>query len=153
MSNTTIQVDSEVKDLLKARKENSNESHNDVLRRELGLAVDEEVADLTAYLSPEATNEVETIIEILRDEFDLEESYDEAGDSGYPTLQFQHPDSDMPIVNIEASANTGSYTSNVRMPNEKWKTWMRSSYERDPDDEKSTSKLHRFVNGAVQKFG
>lgn len=153
MSKTTIQVDTEIKELLGARKRVTDESHNDVLRRELGLEVEDEVADLTSYLEPEETDEVTEIIELLHEEFDLEEDYTESNDKGYPALRFQHPESKMPLVEIQVSTGSGSYSVSIRDHDGSMRSWIQFGSEFDPDSEREISELRRQVNGGLQKFG
>jgi hypothetical protein len=147
---TTIQVSVDIRDLLEAKKQ-GNEAINSVLRRELGQVVGDEVLDLTAYLEEDRTKQVEAVLELLHDEFDLDEVYHEAGENKKDAvLEFRHPETDMPLVTIE-TRRTGTYAIYIRGPDRELFRWKGAGTDFDPDDEFDTSELRRLVSGAYQK--
>jgi predicted CopG family antitoxin len=147
---TTIQVSADVRDLLEAKKQ-GNEPLNDVLRRELGQVVDSEVTDLTAYVEDDRTKQIEAVVELLHDEFNLDEVYHEAGKKeNEAVLEFRHHGTDMPLVTIKTS-RSGSYAIYIRGPDRELFRWKGAANDFDPDSEYDTSELRRLVNGAYQK--
>lgn len=148
-SKTTIQVTQEVRDLLEAKKE-GNESINDVLRREMGISVDDEVADLTAYLSDETAEVVQSIIDLIESIVDVTTIYDANGDNDRPRMEFRHPESEMPVAAIETSDWDG-YTVTYRASN------GQMIEETTPEnlselDEQTTERIARRVRGAYRKY-
>lgn len=149
---TTIQVSEEVKDLLEAKKER-NESMNDVLKRELDIGQNDERRSLTAYLSDEKTRAVELLIDLITTEFDLTTVYTSASesDTGFPEVEFRHPESEMPIAQIDTSETTDSYT--LRYRNAKGE--MTKQLRNEPPeaiDENVRNEITRRVGGAYETY-
>jgi len=147
---TTIQVTEDMRDLLEA-KQREDESLNDVLRRELGQAVDDEVMDLTAYLDEEPTNQVQAVVDQLHEEFELDEEYYIAGEKeDAAVLEFRHPGTEMPLVRIK-TLRIGYYSIHIRGPDRGFHSWRGDADSFDPDSRRDVTELNRLVYGAYQQ--
>lgn len=124
-----------------------------MLKRELELESDDDVEDLTAYLSEEKTAKVEEFIDLVTREFDFVREYNETGGTAYhPILELRHPKSDMPIVTVETDENNAYQFEYRRHRGEMgdlvgWSDSLDSSNEDQVDD------ILRRVRGAYQKYG